>query len=298
MHQDLLWAGLQRVTSGYRPKTLAAQNTHLSTFVQFCEFIGVSHINIDPGVVIAFIEYLVLNDLTHGTILGYISSLKQCYKMYNLCHQAFEHEWVRLAMRGISRTVLSSVRVKAVFDVQQVLRIVEICDTVPYGVTYKCVFLTALFGFLRLSNLVPTSSTTFNVLEHLARGDIFSGPTHWTMLVKWSKTLQKSSQFATVQLPVLKGSPLCPVRALQTMLHQIPLGNNSPMFCYLQGNEVLSLTQSKVRKMLKDIVSYMGLSPERYPFHTFRRTGASWAFSHSSSIQAIQQQGTWTSDAV
>ena len=171
--QHLFWAGLERVSSGYRPKTLAAQNTHLTTFMQFCEFIGVNCTMIEPGVVIAFIEYLVSNGLTHGTILGYITSLKQCFKLYNLSIVPFEHEWVRLALRGISRQIPSAMRIKGIFSPQQVVQIVEMCDTLSHGLVYKCIFLTALFGFLRLSNLVPTSLASFSLLEHLARGDIF-----------------------------------------------------------------------------------------------------------------------------
>ena len=249
-------------------------------------------------VIIAFIEYLVLNNLSHGTILGYITSIKQCLKMYNLCVRAFDHEWVRLALRGVSRCVPSAMKVRGVFNPSQVLQIVQVCDELPIGWVYKSVFLTALFGFLRLSNLVPPSVSSYNVLEHLARGDIFFEHTHCTVLLKWSKTLQKSSQFATIQLPVLGGSPLCPVRALTYMMSQSPPDSNAPLFSYYQQGTLLTMTQSKVRKTLKQILLSIGLSPETYPFHTFRRSGASWAFSQCSSIQSIQQQGTWSSEAV
>ena len=239
-----------------------------------------------------------MNGFTHGTILTYISSLKQVFKLYNLCYLPFEHEWVRLALRSIARNEVAPVKVKGTFSVENIYNIVSICDTIPEGLIYKCVFLTALFGFLRLSNLVPVSPLKFNILEHLARGDIFFSQTHCTVLVKWSKTLQKSTQFATVQLPILNNSPLCPVAALQLMYHRYPGGKNIPLFSYPQGTSLITLTQSKVRKCLKNIVLSLGLSPDTYPFHTFRRTGASLAFHNSSSIQSIQQQGTWSSEAV
>ena len=44
----LFGAGLQRVQSGYRPKTVAAQNTHFTTFIQFCELIEVSFGCVQP----------------------------------------------------------------------------------------------------------------------------------------------------------------------------------------------------------------------------------------------------------
>ena len=102
MYQTLVSVVFQRVTSGYRPKTIAAYNTHLTTFLQFCELVETPVKDVTPTIAVAFIEYLVMNGLTHGTILSYISFLKQMFKLYNLCYLPFKHEGVKLALRSIA----------------------------------------------------------------------------------------------------------------------------------------------------------------------------------------------------
>ena len=41
-----------------------------------------------------------------------------------------------------------------------------------------------------------------------------------------------------------------------------------------------------------------GKTPDFITFHSFRRSGASLAFSHNVPLQEIQWHGTWTSDCV
>ena len=296
--QLLCTQGFHRVNNAHRPKTIMSYNAHLVTFVQFCEYIGTQCDCVSPQVLLAFIEFLVLNGLSHGSVLNYLSSLKQSFKMYNKNVIAFEHEWVRLALKNVARTVTTPMKVKGVFIIQQIKDIIDKCDSIPDGIVFRALFLTALFGFLRLSNLVPCSLTTFDILKHLAWGDAFFSTTHVTLIIKWSKTLQNPNQYATVQLPVLDNSLFCPAKALTRMYSVLPAGKNSPMFVVPQAQSYITLTQSKVRKMLKNIVLSLGLSPQLYSFHTFRRSGASLAFSQSTPVQDIQQQGTWSSDAV
>ena len=92
--------------------------------------------------------------------------------------------------------------------------------------------------------------------------------------------------------------PLCPVTAIQSMIAHFPLPPNDPLFAVPQGLSYVPLTESKVRKTLASIVSSLGLDPISHSFHHFRRSGASLAFNSDVSLQAIQKQGTWSSDSV
>ena len=218
--------------------------------------------------------------------------------MYNKSVEPFEHEWIRLSLKNVSRIVFSPMKVKGVFTLEQVKDIVRVASSLLHGEIYVPLFLLALFGFLRLSNLVPPSICQFNPGVHLARGDLLAMPSHGTLIIKWSKTLQKSQDFATIQIPSLNNSPLCPMTSLLNMFSKYPSHNNAPMFLIPQGRGYVTLTQGKVRKFLKNILLALGLCPSTFPFHTFRRTGASWAFANATPLQDIQLQGTWSSDAV
>ena len=148
----------------------------------------------------------------------------------------------------------------------------------------------AFIEFLQSNGLSPPSISGYvHSLFH---------PSFATIVLKWSKTLQAASQYATVQIPVLGSSPLCPISSLKAMFQKFPLPPNAPLFAVPQGQGFIVLTQSKVRKTLSSILSSIGIDPSTHPFHTFRRSGASLAFHSDVSLQAIQHQGTWTSDAV
>ena len=287
-----------RIPSGYRPKTSRAHHSHFTLFLQFLQFINVDILEITHSSILAFIEFLCFNNLSHASIQSYLSSLRSQFKLLSLSLAPLSHHSVTLALRSIALHVPVPKKVKGLFDLQSLSSIISISALLPSGPTYKALFLTAFFAFFRLSNLVPPSVSSFSPLIHLCRADFIPHPEFATMVVKWSKTLQKQSQFATVQIPVLSPSDLCPVTALKAMIASFPLPPNAPLFAIPQGQSFVPLTESKVRKTLASIITSMGLDPSSHSFHCFRRSGASLAFNADVSLQSIQQQGTWTSEAV
>ena len=99
-------------------------------------------------------------------------------------------------------------------------------------------------------------------------------------------------------IPKLPTSKLCPVTALSNMLHLVPGSNNDPLFAIFKAHTWSPITDSMVRKHLKRVLWLLQLHHHNFTCHTFRRSGASWAFQHGVPIEAIKQQGTWSSDCV
>ena len=298
LFQALCHEAFTRIESAYRPKTVSAHKTHFTTFLQFCELISQQLEEISPCTIIAFIEFLAKNGLTHASVCNYLSSLKTVFKLYQLPVHILDHEWVRLTLRSIALNVPVPLKIKGLFSIQHMYQLISLCNQIPYGLVYKSLFLSAFFGFLRLSNIAPVSVKSFDVFTHLCRADFIRSSSHGHLILKWSKTLQNQNQFKVIHLPFLGSSPLCPISALQVMCSSIPASKNSPLFCAPQGLGVVPLTQSKVRKMLRALVLSMGLDPEIHSFHTFRRSGASFAYNNGIAVDSIQKQGTWTSDSV
>ena len=58
------------------------------------------------------------------------------------------------------------------------------------------------------------------------------------------------------------------------------------------------LTNSKVRKALKSINMTLGLDPHFFTYHSFRRSGATFAYNVHVPIQQIKCHGTWSSEYV
>ena len=165
------------------------------------------------------------------------------------------------------------------------------------GQIFKALYLTAFFSFLRLSNFVPHSLATFDPAKHLTREDIFFQDKKAIILVKWSKTIQITSSAKLIHIPILNND-ICPVRALRHLMALVPTATNSPLFQYKTAIGWQPLTDSRVRAHLASILKSLGLDRSFISFHTFRRSGATFAFNNNVPLQQIKQHGTWTSDCV
>ena len=239
MYDKLVERAASRLQQAYRPKTVAAHLSHLRLFLQFSLYTNSHFPPSSPSSVLAFIEFLQFNGLSPSSISGYIHSLRSKFKNLDLPSAPLYHHSVSLILRSLAINIPQVRRVKGIFDIPSLLAIIKACDSLTLGDIYSPLFLLAFFVFLMLSNLVPTSPSTFDPLVQLCRGDVIFQPLFTTIVIKWSKTLQHTSQFATVQIPVLGSSPLCPVAALKLLLKKFPLPPNAPLFGHSPGSFLL-----------------------------------------------------------
>ena len=159
-------------------------------------------------------------------------------------------------------------------------------------------YLMGFFSFLRLSNLVPHTQQQFSPLKHLTPQDIFFKQDSAIILLKWSKTLQFNNQIKLLHIPFLKNA-LCPVVALKNVLKIVPHTKNSPLFqTKCTSGAWVPLSDKEKRANLKNIMLKLNLPPSRVTFHSFRRSGTTFAFHNNVPLQASKSQGTWTSECV
>ena len=131
------------------------------------------------------------------------------------------------------------------------------------------------FSFLRLSNILPHTTHSFDATRQLARGDFITQDQGGLLLIKWSKTIQNRGDTVTLPLPCLGSSPLCPIAALTLMVQMFPTEQNDPLFLLPRKRGLVPLTDSVARKHLKAVSLALGIAPP-LTFHAFRRAGASW----------------------
>ena len=101
-----------------------------------------------------------------------------------------------------------------------------------------------------------------------------------------------------LKIPSLGASPLCPVAALRTLLKSSPKGKNLPLFQIQCFGKWVPLTDTRLRKQLSNSIRFLKLQDKNITFHSFRRSGATWAFNSNIPMHHIQSHGTWTSEAV
>ena len=118
------------------------------------------------------------------------------------------------------------------------------------------------------------------------------------ILVKWSKTLQSRNVVKVLKIPSLGSNPICPVNAIKNLLSITPGHSNSPLFQYKMSTQWVPLTDTKIRRHFNNILRKLNLHNSNITIHTFRHSGATFAFNSNVNIQEIMSHGTWMSDCV
>ena len=159
-------------------------------------------------------------------------------------------------------------------------------------------FLVAFFTFLRKSNLVPDVASRISSKVPLRAHLVFDSHGA-TLHIAASKTIQYQQRSLSIPLPLIPGSPLCPVTALRHHLRLNPGPSTAPLFSVVcsPSQQLSPLTSRHFCFFIFKVISALGLVPANYSPHSFRRGGDSFAFRCNVPAELIQRQGDWQSDA-
>ena len=188
--------------NAYRPKSRLAYKTCFRTFLAFMAFVGRPITQVSDQDILMFVQMLAFNNLAYPSILNYISALKFKFQWYSLPTSSLHSFKLSLLLRSLKINVRRLPRVKGIFDISTLKSICRACDMAPLGQVYKLIFLLAFFAFFRLSNLVPPFPREFDLSRHLCRDDVLLDQQGATIIVKWFKTSQASSQHTLVRFHV------------------------------------------------------------------------------------------------
>ena len=259
MLMDNAWHGIDQA---YRPSTVAAHTTHFKTFLAFLIFMKLP-IQISVHNVLTFLEYLYCRQISPAVL-----------------------------KKSVSINSQFAPSPKGIFDIKTMYHISISCDLLGDPCLFRAIFLVAFFGFLRMSNIAPHSSKKFDPSKHILRQDLFFQPPGVHVTLKWSKTLQDHRAYHVVLLPQLANTYLCPARALHQLLATRPLPPSAPLFANITSphNQIIDTT---VRDALKFILRIRNIPLKPRGFHTFIRSGATFAFDNNVPLQSIMAHGSW-----
>ena len=264
----------------------------------FCAFSNLEIHQMSTNVILAFLEFLHFNKFSPTAILNIGSAVKTTLLMHGISIHPWHDKRIAYFIKSTQRSKPPTFKLPRLIDVPTLKKIVSLAASTHNGFVFQALYIVAFCSFLRLSNLVPHSVSSFNHLEQLARADILFAHPGVHLIVKWSKTMQNRNKVAILKLPKIENSILCPVAAIKKLLQATPGSKNSPLFQIKINEKWSPLTDSMARKHLKKILHRLHLENANITFHTFRRSGASLAFNANVSIQDIKSHGTWDSDCV
>ena len=205
---------------------------------------------------------------------------------------------VKLAIRAVAYNAPLSFKIKGILSIAQLRLLVQTLVHNSDREVYQAIFLMGFFGFYRLSTLVPSAKTGFSPSRFLTYGDIIWGPPGAHVIIKCAKNIQISGQSHIVQMPELSDANICPVRALRKIVSKKSSDQDKPLFLVSSQGLPSILTAHRVRSVLRRSIMSLGLPPGDYGFHTFRRSGACWAFDNNVNLNHIKTHGGWLSDAI
>ena len=294
---QLATSAKRRLISGLRPATWTQYSRMWTDFLSFLVAAGLSTFQVNIDQFLAFLEYLVQNQISASKLANYVSAIRTHFIMYSWDTAILKDQKISMFIKSVTINRPFQPKTVSILDIDVLQKIIDVSKTLPYSETFVPLYLLAFFSFLRLSNIIPHSIPSFDLTRHLARGDILFADDTAVVLIKWSKTIQDRKKTATISIPNLGKSPLCPVNALLAMFERIPAGKNAPLFMLKKKTVVTTLTDSVARKHLKQVSQILGQKPP-FTFHSFRKAGATWAFQHGVPLEHIKSHGTWVSDAV
>ena len=112
---------------------------------------------------------------------------------------------------------------RGIFNIPTLYKIFLACDILNDPVLFRAIFLTAFYGFLRMSNIAPHRAKDLDYHRHFLRKDLTFTDDGALLLIKWTKTLQDHKSYHILQLPKIKNLFLCPVKALRALLDSKPV---------------------------------------------------------------------------
>jgi hypothetical protein len=112
---------------------------------------------------------------------------------------------------------------------------------------------------------------------------------------KWSKTIQDHSRILSIPLVSMPSTPLCPVAAYSNLLSLVKIPSTSSAFSYKYHSKIVTLSSPRVVSSLRLILRSLGFDSSKFSGHSFRRSGATWAFRSGVQSEAIKSHGDWRS---
>ena len=286
-----------RLHVAFRPATQKAYLRMFRDFFGFLVAAGFYLGQVNHIVLLAFMEYLVVNQISPANISNYLAGIRAQYIVFNLDTACFQHQQIQYFLKALKINRPLQPKLHKHIDIQLLASIIQVSETLHHPNIFRPLYILAYFSFLRLSNILPHTVSTFDYTRHLSKGDVIFAQDQVLLIIKWSKTMQNRQQIRTISLPMLGSSPLCPVAALCSLLLLFPGDSNDPLFQISRVQTQVPLMDSVAHHHLHSVSRALNLSPHLI-FHDFRRSGATWAFHHGVPLSQIMHHGTWRSDWV
>ena len=281
--------------SAYAVGTLKNLKVQWEAYLMFCIFFGLQKLPSSSNTLSLFAQFLSRSFKAVQSIKNYISGVKTMHLLLGYPVAEINNFIVNLTITGIARQNPHCIKQALPITPDILLKMVKYLDfSLVSDRVYWCLFLFAFFLFARKSNLVPNIKKDIKEGKCLQRSNVHKKNGMLVVEIRWSKTIQFGERKLVVPLIPIPGSVLCPVMAYRNMCEKVRVIDTKPLFSLSRNNYI---TYSKFQIKMRQLIEKIGLDPEVFSTHSFRRGGATFAFKSGVSSELIQLHGDWKSDA-
>ena len=158
----------------------------------------------------------------------------------------------------------------------------------PKQVAFMTAALISFFGFLRKANVTsndPNDPSPLTIKDIKFEKETY---TLWITL-HHTKTIQLGEREIIIPIAGSKESTIDPIKWLKLHLKLSPPTSEKSKLFSFSHKEFTTRTKSAIRNC--------GIDPDKYSGHSYRRGGATFAFSKGAPTEWIKQIGDWKSEA-
>ena len=173
-HLTLLYhKAARRMHQAFAESTRRSYPAMFRTFLAFLAFLNVETHLISPPHILAFLEFLVFNKVSHSQSSNYLAAIKANFSMFALDTTPFFDQRIKYFTKAVARCAPLTVKLKSIIDPPLLVKIVQECEYLYMGFVFKSAILLPYFAIYGILNLVPHTIDSYDILKHLARADIF-----------------------------------------------------------------------------------------------------------------------------
>ena len=280
----------------YAPATRRAYKTHRNSYIAFCNRLGYTPVPASQDTLCRYAAFLA-KSLKYNSVKQYINIIRLLHLEWGLPNPLDNNFSLTCTLKGIRRTLGDTINQKMpITPTHLKLILSKLSLSVALDANVWAVCLVLFFSLLRRSNVLPTTTSSFDPQKQLRRKDIMFY--HWgiSVSVRNTKTIQYGERMLNIPLPRSSNNNLCPVKAVfHAMSFSPKVPPEGPAFALPYHAGHISLTASVFIQKVTRCLQESGVDTSCFGGHSFRRGGASWGYANGLSTETIRILGDWKS---
>ena len=278
----------------YVSGTWSNLKTQVRAFFMFCTHFDITAVPASSDTVMLFAQFLSRSFSSPQSIKNYLNGVK-------FIHILLGHEFVhykdahfRMLFRGIERNLVHVPQRASPISIDILRRVGSFVDS------HSELDLVCYTACLLLFFLMARAGNVFHSDKDSGRGllrkDVYFSDQDMFIRFRRTKTIQFGRRVLVIPIRS-NNSIICPVLACRRMIESIPGSRSQSLFLVRRGDTSVPLSKQAFLSHVRVLLSRAGVAdPSAFSCHSFRRGGASFAFSVGIPGEMIQIFGDWASD--